>query len=150
MLEGPPNNWTKDEVDSNMRPLLNSARLRVGLYDRKSIMHYSLAPGIFIAGVKSNCYVPENDELSPSDRTAFALSYPKDHDGQVRYLNSLQSQSVAILTLPNDDDNKTRTLIENKINEILEGQHPGYKVNLTTGDMSPIINHNSGTIIFNK
>ena len=36
--------------------------------DRKSIMHYSLAPELFKLGRNSKCWVPDNFDLSEQDR----------------------------------------------------------------------------------
>ena len=46
--------------------------------DRKSIMHYSLAPELFKLGRNSKCWVPDNNDLSEQDRRFIASVYPRD------------------------------------------------------------------------
>ena len=46
--------------------------------DRKSIMHYSLAPELFKLGRNSKCWVPDNNDLSEQDRRFMASVYPRD------------------------------------------------------------------------
>lgn len=70
--------WDKEQVDRNFRQFVNSVELNATDVDRKSIMHYSLAPVLFKRGKESPCWVPENGDLSERDRQFIASIYPKD------------------------------------------------------------------------
>jgi hypothetical protein len=70
--------WDKEMVHSQMRQLANAQEFNMTAVDRKSIMHYSLAPELFKAGRNSKCWVPDNNELSTQDRNFIASIYPKD------------------------------------------------------------------------
>ncbi len=69
--------WDKAQVDRNFRQFVNSTELNATAVDRKSIMHYSLAPVLFKRGKESPCWVAENPDLSERDRQFIASIYPK-------------------------------------------------------------------------
>jgi hypothetical protein len=96
-MAGPPNGWTRQTVDLNLRPLLASPRLRTSEYDRTSIMHYSLPSWMFRGGERSPCFVPPNDDLSGLDRRGAALAYPPTVAEQHRYLDALDRSTREIL-----------------------------------------------------
>ena len=76
-LGGPPNNWEKDKVDSNLLPLDLPDGTLVSRGDPASIMMYYFEPSFFVAGDKSPCSVPqENSSLSLSDVAYLAKAYP--------------------------------------------------------------------------
>ena len=85
-LGGPPNNWSKETVDHNLRRLVANPRYRMTDYDPQSIMHYSLPVWMFKTGKKSRCFVAENTELSESDRTIIRTAYPPSEAEQQQYL----------------------------------------------------------------
>jgi hypothetical protein len=68
--------WDKAQVDRNFRQFANSIELNASQVDRKSIMHYSLAPVLLKRGKDSPCWVPQNDDLSDRDRRFIAGVYP--------------------------------------------------------------------------
>jgi hypothetical protein len=70
--------WDKDMVHAQMRQLINPEEFNMTAVDRKSIMHYSLAPELFKQGRNSKCWVPDNDDLSEQDRRFIATIYPRD------------------------------------------------------------------------
>ena len=69
--------WDRNMVHSQMRQLANSEEFNFTTIDRKSIMHYSLAPELFKLGRKSKCWVPDNNDLSEQDRRFIAAMYPR-------------------------------------------------------------------------
>lgn len=69
--------WDRDMVHAQMRQLANVEEFNLTAVDRKSIMHYSLAPELFRLGRNSNCWVPENFDLSEQDKRFIARVYPK-------------------------------------------------------------------------
>jgi hypothetical protein len=96
-MAGPPNSWTRQTVDLNLRPLLASPRLRTSEYDRASIMHYALPSWMFRGGQQSPCFVSPNRELSALDRRAAGLAYPRSEAEQHRYLDALDVSTREIL-----------------------------------------------------
>jgi hypothetical protein len=86
-LGGPPNNWTKAEVDRNLRALVQRPRLRATDYDPLSIMHYALPAPMFKNGAKSRCFVAENRTLSKLDRQIIQAAYPATGEEQQAYLD---------------------------------------------------------------
>jgi Astacin (Peptidase family M12A) len=75
-FEGPPNNWDKATIDSNLRqesdPDIVSTK-----YDPLSIMKYYYDAKMFKNGDKSACYTEgENKEISALDRKTVAFMYP--------------------------------------------------------------------------
>ena len=66
-LGGPPNNWPKEQVDSNMRRLDQSG-LVADQFDRDSIMLYTFPPDYFKSGQESPCFAPYTTALAPGDR----------------------------------------------------------------------------------
>jgi hypothetical protein len=82
---GPPNNWSKDQIDYNLRPLTSLdpttpvSDYGIGPFDKLSIMKYYYDDWMFLSGKNSPCYSPgENYDLSTEDKKRIALSYPKD------------------------------------------------------------------------
>ncbi len=70
--------WDKEMVHAQMRQLTNLEEFNRTAVDRKSIMHYSLAPELFKLGRNSKCWVPDNNDLSEQDRSFIASVYPRD------------------------------------------------------------------------
>lgn len=70
--------WDKEMVHAQMRQLTNLEEFNMTTVDRKSIMHYSLAPELFKLGRNSRCWVPDNNDLSEQDRKFMASVYPRD------------------------------------------------------------------------
>jgi hypothetical protein len=70
--------WDRDMVHAQMRQLTNLEEFNMTAIDRKSIMHYSLAPELFKLGRNSKCWVPDNNNLSEQDRSFIASVYPRD------------------------------------------------------------------------
>jgi hypothetical protein len=76
-LGGPPNNWTKAQVDSNMRMLPRSNAFQAGVFDKLSIMKYDFEPWMYVSGEQSPCFSGRNDVLSRLDREGIARLYPR-------------------------------------------------------------------------
>jgi hypothetical protein len=53
-------NWSKREIDLNMKALVSSDRFTTTPYDRRSIMHYYFEPILFKKGTASPCFVGHN------------------------------------------------------------------------------------------
>lgn len=86
-LSKPPNNWSKAQVDRNLRQLRKHG-LRYSAHDPLSIMHYSFAASMFVDGTQSPCCTGPNQNLSEVDKEMMSVAYPyqqkaiesKDHD----------------------------------------------------------------------
>src|SRR4051794_198694 len=122
-LGGPPNNWDKNTVDLNLRPLLVSARLRLSEYDRQSIMHYALPSWMFIRGQQSSCFIQPNHRLSPLDIADFGKAYPPTAKEQYVYLDSLDSGTREVLQERGVDDDLAKRVAASVV-ELLKGDFP--------------------------
>ena len=74
-LAGPPNYWSKEKVDFNLREM-PAGGLTYSPHDKHSIMHYSFPDWMFLSGESSACYTKENVDLSPEDIKMAAIAYP--------------------------------------------------------------------------
>jgi hypothetical protein len=78
-LGGPPNEWTKKDVDAQMRQLTNSSAYKFGPFDKNSIMKYAFDAWMFKKGKASPCYSEgDNETLSTEDKARVAKFYGKD------------------------------------------------------------------------
>jgi hypothetical protein len=81
---GPPNNWSKNTIDYNLRPLTVLSDTPVSAYgfgpfDKLSIMKYYYEDWMFVSGKNSPCYSPgTNYDFSAEDERRIAMYYPKD------------------------------------------------------------------------
>jgi len=82
-LEGPPNNWTKEIIDHNMRSLHESG-LIADAFDPDSIMLYTFPADYFERGQASSCFASYNTELSAGDRRLVERMYPEDRLAAVK------------------------------------------------------------------
>lgn len=76
VLGGPPNNWDREKVDRNLRPLTHAHAYLAEAFDPQSIMKYSFEPWMYRDGVASPFYGPPNSELSAGDKAGAARAYP--------------------------------------------------------------------------
>jgi hypothetical protein len=83
VLGGPPNNWSRDVVDFNLRQLANTTDYRYSTFDKASIMMYSFAAWMFKNGSASGCYTSENLSLSQTDQQVALGTYPRDLNAAV-------------------------------------------------------------------
>ncbi len=72
-FSGPPNNWSKEEIDFNVVQKYSMDQLNASKFDIHSIMLYSFPPQL-IAGGKGT---PNNTDLSKGDKSFIAKMYPK-------------------------------------------------------------------------
>lgn len=71
--EGPPNNWTRDQVDNNLFRRYGADQTQFSAFDRKSIMLYPI-PNQFTVG---DFEVGLNSTLSDTDREFIGRWYPR-------------------------------------------------------------------------
>ncbi len=75
-FKGPPNNWTKEEIDLNVVQKYSLDQLNATKFDRKSIMLYTF-PAAFILGPREllKAGTPNNTKLSAGDKAFIAKMY---------------------------------------------------------------------------
>jgi hypothetical protein len=99
LLEGPPNNWTQDQIDFNLRRLPDSVDWRLSDFDKSSIMKYYFSYVFFKNGKSSGCYSEENLLLSAQDKKAAAETYPLNSADAQRVLNAQLKANRELLGL---------------------------------------------------
>ena len=72
-FSGPPNNWSKADIDHNIVQKYSLAQLNASKFDPKSIMLYSFAPELIQGGVGTL----NNTKLSTGDKRFIRRMYPK-------------------------------------------------------------------------
>jgi hypothetical protein len=70
--QGPPNHWTKEQVDINIFQVYDQTLTRYTKFDNKSIMLYPIARELTTGGYA----VAWNSDLSPTDKQFIAQCYP--------------------------------------------------------------------------
>lgn len=77
-FSGPPNEWDKDKVNSNLLKLDYSRAYATSLkLDKKSIMMYAFPDWYYKKGASSSCYIAQPTSLSSGDKQGAQLLYPK-------------------------------------------------------------------------
>ncbi len=72
-LNGPPNNWDIETIENNIFRGLSKTYTQYTNYDPSSVMHYSFPAEWTLKGIA----IPENDELSETDKAFIANTYPR-------------------------------------------------------------------------
>lgn len=96
VLGGPPNNWSRDQIDFNLKQLPKSVDLRLSAFDRDSVMKYYFPGWMFNNGDKSACWSKENLSLSAEDQKAALQTYPR---GAAQIQNAVNEQMKAFQNL---------------------------------------------------
>jgi hypothetical protein len=78
----PPNRWTREMVNDNLRGLPNSTAYLRSQHDPKSIMHYSFDSWMFNQGKASPCYVEPVSDLSELDIAGAQAAYRRNSAAQ--------------------------------------------------------------------
>jgi hypothetical protein len=81
VLQGPPNKWSKGQVDFNLQKLAYSSDWIESPFDKSSIMKYYFEPWMFNGGENSACYSAQNLVLSALDQRAALQVYPRGPAG---------------------------------------------------------------------
>ena len=72
-FSGPPNNWSKEDIDFNVVQKYSMAQLNATKFDPKSIMLYAFPAAL----IKSGKATAENTNLSSGDKSFMRKMYPK-------------------------------------------------------------------------
>ncbi|HEU4889500.1 MAG TPA: matrixin family metalloprotease [Thermoanaerobaculia bacterium] len=73
VFSGPPNNWTKQQIDFNIVQKYDLSQLNASTYDKNSIMLYAFPGTLIVGGVSTK----NNTDLSAMDKEFIAGLYPK-------------------------------------------------------------------------
>jgi hypothetical protein len=72
-FSGPPNNWSKDDIDQNILDKYSPTGISTTMFDRKSIMLYQFDASLFT----DHKGTPLNTDLSTKDKQMITRMYPK-------------------------------------------------------------------------
>jgi len=73
VFSGPPNYWSKDDIDHNILQRYSGTQVNASSFDRASIMLYAFPGTLFTDGQGT----PENTQLSAGDKKFIKSIYPK-------------------------------------------------------------------------
>ena len=96
VLGGPPNNWSRDRVDFNLRKITPSSAFETSALDNQSIMKYDFPEWMYRNGRQSSCFSTRNDDLSQLDRVGMLRLYPR-HPQDI--LSSIRERVAAVSAL---------------------------------------------------
>ena len=83
-FSGPPNNWSRSTIDTNIFDTVNTNQFIGTKYDDESIMVYIFDCSLFKSAPKSMpCNTGSIQELSPLDKATVSSIYPKDNNVDV-------------------------------------------------------------------
>lgn len=77
-LQGPPNYWSIDKINHNLKPRPSAKGDEQPSFDVKSIMLYSFPKSFYRNSVDAECYTAGNNMLSDGDKLAMSENYPRD------------------------------------------------------------------------
>jgi hypothetical protein len=72
--QGPPNHWSKADVDANLFSVYAATQTNASEYDPDSIMHYPIPKEFVLDPAQA---VGWNDRLSSTDKRFFGVLYPR-------------------------------------------------------------------------
>jgi hypothetical protein len=99
LLEGPPNKWSEEQINFNLKKLPFSADFLMGAFDKTSIMKYYFDDWMFTNGIHSGCYSGENLTLSSQDKIFVANAYPPS-SGSNLVMNTRLSEMRELIRTP--------------------------------------------------
>lgn len=99
-LGGPPNNWSKETIDFNLRSRkYMSGDIKTG-FNKKSIMLYTFPIAFYKKGVQSKCYSSGNTSLSDGDATLLKMAYGGDAQMNSQANKAALLQAAQVLPSP--------------------------------------------------
>src|SRR4029079_1851772 len=108
-LKGPPNNWPKEQIDFNLRPLDTSQVPGVMLtnFDNTSVMLYQFPDKYYLKGTSSRCYIPApNNQISAVDRAGLNLLYPVNKHSRMERFEKNKNAFAAIWNKTTEEGKK--------------------------------------------
>ena len=105
-LQGPPNNWNKEQIDFNLKPFSGSDLMMTD-FDKTSVMLYQFPDKYYINGANSKCYVPQpNNNISQVDRAVAAYMYPADPASRQQNFEKNKAKFEALWNAPKAEGKK--------------------------------------------
>jgi hypothetical protein len=108
-LKGPPNNWPKEQIDFNLRPLDTTQTQGVMLtdFDNTSVMLYQFPDKYYVKGIASRCYIPApNTKISRVDREVVNYMYPASPQARIERFQQRKDAFAAIWNKAGDEGKK--------------------------------------------
>ena len=93
-FSGPPNNWPKDQIDSNIINKIPANQLTGSTWDPTSIMEYEFGPGLVIEPAEFKVGIFPPGILSAVDIKGVTSFYPDMTDASIVDLKVLQSATI--------------------------------------------------------
>jgi hypothetical protein len=123
--------WDRQKVDTNIRSLKDTPRLRASPYDRTSIMHYYFPAWMYRNGDRSKCYVGHNQSLSATDRQVLRESYPSSAPSQLAEINKRADLAKHVLTKLLTTDQQ-RAWTQDLVEQAASTAAPGFLFSMNT------------------
>lgn len=93
-FSGPPNNWPKSQIDSNIINKLSPNQVKGSEWDANSIMEYEFGPGLIVKPASYENGINPPGTLSPLDIKGIKSFYPPINVTKVIKLDSLVSSAI--------------------------------------------------------
>jgi hypothetical protein len=100
VLNGPPQHWSRETVDFNLRHLVRCHACEPQAHDEQSIMRYEFAPWMLVREWSGRCFRPRVDDLSALDHERLARLYPRE---PLEVASVVRQQLAAIVALRDAD-----------------------------------------------
>lgn len=93
VFSGPPNNWTKQQIDFNIVQKYSIDQLNSTNFDKLSIMLYAFPGSLIVGGVGTQ----NNTDLSSTDKQFIATSFPKKTKAKASASPKLSARSAPLV-----------------------------------------------------
>jgi hypothetical protein len=103
VLSGPPDNWTKEVIDFNMRKL-SGPDVVASEFNKSSIMLYQFPAEFYKKGAKAGCYVAKpSADISQGDFGEIAGLYPMEESERVKRFEATKGAFMALWNKSGDE-----------------------------------------------
>lgn len=96
-LSGPPNSWSQETIDFNLRSRRYMTTDVMNGFNVKSIMLYTFPITFYRDGARNRCYSPGNSFISPGDTQLLRMAYGK---GAITRASSTAAITAAAAAFP--------------------------------------------------
>jgi hypothetical protein len=97
-FSGPPNKWSKKDIDSNIIEKMPANQVKGSNWDPKSIMEYEFGPGLILQPIPYRNGITPPGTLSPDDVKGVRQFYPPIKNSSIVKLQSGKSFPIAALS----------------------------------------------------
>lgn len=96
LLSGPPDNWTKEVIDFNMRKL-SGPDVVASEFDKGSVMLYQFPREYYKKGDKAACYIDTpTADISDGDMSEILALYPVEESERVKRFEATKAAFIAL------------------------------------------------------